>query len=381
MTIAKRALLKAFLMATCLVAPLVNAENGITTDQILIGQSITLKNGKSDYGVAVRQGVEVALAEINGAGGVHGRKIAIKVMDDDGSADKAAANARELIDKDKVFLLFGSVEGGPSTAVMNVALEKDVPFFGPMAGSPGLREAAKPIVFPVRVGHREEFIALMDQARSLGITKVGFYRKSTPTGEQHLANVRKHINKTGMELVADLPFGSDESEGQVRATVDRIRASGAQMVFNHGSVSAFERLIRMARLMGVKTYFYGVNSGSSQLAEHLGDLSHGMVFAQVVPSPWERKTEITRAYQSAIAKYKPDVDFSYGSLEGYLTTKAFAQALKLAGPNPTREIFARKLNGASVTFDGLTIGYGIGENPGLNYVDLALFTRRGRFQH
>ncbi|GAA6142907.1 ABC transporter substrate-binding protein [Hydrogenophaga sp. 5NK40-0174] len=380
MTIAKSAL-RALALTACLTVSVAQAEDGVSAREILLGQNITLKQGKSDYGVAVRQGVEVALKEINAAGGVHGRAIAIKVLDDDGSAENAAANAKELIEKDKVFALFGSVEGGPSTAVMKVALEHDVPFFGPMAGSPGLREADKPIVFPVRVGHREEFVALLDQARSLGITKVGFYRKSTATGEQHLANVVRHVNKTGMELVADLPFGSDESEGQVRATVDRIRASGAQMVFNHGSVSAYQRLIKMARLMGVKAYFYGVNSGSSQLADHLGDLSHGMVFAQVVPSPWERKTEITRAYQAAFKQYMPDVSFSYGSLEGYLTTKAMAEALKLAGPKPTRASFVSKLNGSVIKFDGLTISYLNGENPGLNFVDLALFTRRGRFQH
>ena len=47
----------------------------------------------------------------------------------------------------------------------------------------------------------------------------------------------------------------------------------------------------------------GVNSGSSQMVPRtLGPLAQGMVFAQVVPSPWERKREIAREYQDADAQ-------------------------------------------------------------------------------
>jgi len=43
----------------------------------------------------------------------------------------------------------------------------------------------------------------------------------------------------------------------------------------------------------------GVNSGSSQIVKGLGPLAKGMVFAQVVPSPWARRLEIAREYQDA----------------------------------------------------------------------------------
>ena len=54
----------------------------------------------------------------------------------------------------------------------------------------------------------------------------------------------------------------------------------------------------------------------------LGPLAQGMVFAQVVPSPWERKHAISREYQEAMAKGRPGMALSYGSLEGFLTAKA-----------------------------------------------------------
>jgi branched-chain amino acid transport system substrate-binding protein len=75
------------------------------------------------------------------------------------------------------------------------------------------------------------------------------------------------------------------------------------------------------------------------MAQHLGPLSHGMVFSQVVPSPWQRKTAITREYQEELEHHLPGQAFSYGSLEGYITAKALVAALRTAGPKPTRESF------------------------------------------
>ena len=357
------------------------AEDGIAPKSILIGQNITLKAGKSDYGVAVREGVDVAIREINDKGGVNGRQIVIKVMDDDGNSSQAAQNAATLIDQDKVFLVFGSVEGGPSTAMMKVTVEKGVPFFGPMAGSPELRADPTQPVYPVRAGHREEFIALMNQARSLGMSRMAFFRSDTATGEAHLDNVRRHINSAGLQLAADLPFKSDVTDEQLKATVEQIKSSGAQMVFNHGSASVYVRLIRLAKQMNCKAVFWGVNSGSTQIAEQLGDIAHGMIFAQVVPSPWERKTAITRAYQAAMKQYAPNGKYSYGSLEGYVTAQALAVALQKAGANPTRASFAAGLKDTQMDIEGLRLNYHQDKNPGLTLVDLAMVNRRGQFIH
>ena len=123
------------------------AENGIGKSSILIGQSITLQGGKNDYGMAVMAGIETYLNDVNSKGGVYGRQIVLKTLDDDNKSDKAEANARELINKEKAFVIFGSIEGGPSTAVMKVTNELKVPFFGPMAGSPTLPRPNQPWVF------------------------------------------------------------------------------------------------------------------------------------------------------------------------------------------------------------------------------------------
>ena len=357
MHISKIALVAGLLWAGSVSA---QAEDGVTARQLLIGQTITLQGGKNDYGVAVLAGVEAGLAEVNRQGGVSGRQLVLKVLDDDNQPAKAEANARQLISEHKVFLVFGSLEGGPSTAVMKATTELKVPFFGPMAGSPTLRTPHQPLVFPVRAEHKEEFRRLLAHAKSLGMQRVGFLRANSDTGLLHLANVKALAQAEGLTLVADLPFASD---------------------VNDAGIGVYARFIREARAKGLKTAFFGVNSGSTQLARHLGEVSHGMIFSQVVPSPWERKTAITRASQDAFSAHKPGQEFSYGSLEGYLTTRALVEALQRAGRQPTRDSFVAGLKNATIPMEGLTLRYSDQAHPGLDWVDLAIVTREGRFRH
>ena len=372
---------KVGLGAMLLLAFAAQAEDGVTPRQVLIGQTLTLQGGANDYGVAVSEGVTAALDQANRAGGVLGRQIVLTVLDDDNKAALAETNARQLVTKDKVFLLFGPIEGGPSTAVMKVAVEQGVPLFGPMAGSPTLRTPHQPLVFPVRAEHKEEFRALMTQARSLGMQRLAFLRSDSPTGQLHLDNARRIAQTLGLELVADLSFKPDIDAAGIDALARQLASSRAQMVFNHGGIGVYEKLIRQAQAIGVKASFYGVNSGSTQLASHLGPLGPGMIFSQVLPSPWERKTGITRAYQEAFARLKPGQAFSYGSLEGYLTGKALVEALRRAGPNPTRASFLAGLRNAELDIDSIRINYREGEHVGMTLVDLAIVTREGKFRH
>lgn len=355
-----------------------HAEPGVSAGEIVIGQNITLQGGKSAYGVEVEAGVQTVLDATNRSGGVNGRRIVLRVLDDDNQSSKAEANARQLV-KEGAFVLFGSLEGGPSTAVMKAAVELKVPFFGPMAGSPTLRRPHQPLVFPVRAEHREEFRALIRYGASTGLRRVGFLHADSNVGRQHLANVRLAAQEAGVELGTGVAFKSDVSDEQLAEMLRAFEAARVDMVINHGSASLYTRLIRLAREAGSRITFMAVNSGSTQIAASLGELAQGMVFAQVMPSPWARKTAITREYQEAFSRAHPGRAFSYGSLEGYMTAKALVMALKLAGAQPTRESFVKGLAGVSFDLGGITASYASGQNTGSTFVDLAIVTREGKF--
>ena len=351
---------------------------GVTDTSIVLGQNLTLQGGKNGYGVAAAQGMKLYIDQANAAGGVHGRKIVTRILDDDNKADKAEANARQLV-ADGAFMLFGAIDGGPSTAVMKAANDLKVPFFGPLAGPPTLRSPHQPLVFPVRAEHKEEFRALMAWGKSTGLKTVGFLRADTPVGQMHLANVQRIAQELGLQVVMDVPFKGDISDAQIGAWVKGIESSKADMFLNHGSAGLYQKLVAQAKAAGLKTTFMAVNSGSSQIAKGLGPQAKGMVFSQVVPSPWARKLAIAREYQDAARKADPKAEFSYGALEGYMTAKAMVMSLQATGRDLSRASWLRTMSDARFDLGGVTLRYQDGNHEGARYVDLSMVDRDGRF--
>lgn len=364
--------------ALCLGASTLFAEPGVTDKTLTIGQTIALEQGRNAYGVAALQGVRLYIDKINGEGGVNGRKLVLRTLDDENKATNAAANARQLL-ADGAFILFGSIEGGPSTAVAEVAAENKVPFFGAMAGSPTLRRPHQAYVFPVRAEHREEFRALMTWGKTTGMTTVGFLRADTEVGRTHLDNVRLIADELGLKVVLDLPFKGDVSDAQLDQMVGAIGQAKPDLIFNHGSSGLYQRLVAKAKGVGLGTAFMGVNSGSTQIAAKLGPAAHGMVFAQVVPNPRDQRQPIVREFLATARKAQTAGDLSYGELEGYLTTKALVMALKATGGNPTREGFMRTLEASRFDLGGIAVRWKAGDHEGARFVDLSIVGKNGRF--
>lgn len=357
------------------------AEPGVTPGEVLIGQSITLQGGRNEYGVAVMDGVKACLDQANAAGGVHRRRVVLHTLDDQNQSAQAEANARALINQRGVFALFGPIEGGPSTAVMKAAVDLGVPLFGPMAGSPGLRRPYQPLVFPVRAEHREEFRALMRYGRERGMTRVAFLHSDSEVGLAHMVNVKAIADATGMQVVASLPIKSEVDDAKIDDIVRQLAQSQPHLMFNHGSAGIYERIIRKGRGAGLSTAFMAICSGSTQLAQKLGPMAAGMVFTQVVPSPVNRATQLTRDYQDSFRRAWPDKPFSYASLEGWFTARALVESLSAAGPQLTRPRWLMALHQAPIVVSGLTLRYDATEHRGSNFVDLAMYTRDERFLH
>lgn len=351
---------------------------GVTDQEIVLGQDLALQGGKNNYGVAAAQGMKIYFDAVNAAGGVHGRKIVTRILDDDNKNANAEANARKLV-QDGAFMLFSAIDGGPSTAVMKVANELKVPFFGPLAGPPILRRPHQPLVFPVRAEHKDEFRALMAWGKNTGLSTVGFLHADSDVGKMHLENVKLIAQELGLKVVVAIPFKGDITDAQIGEWVKTIGSSQAGMFINHGSASLYQKLVAQSKGAGLKTVFMGVNSGSSQIAKGLGPLAQGMVFSQVVPSPWARKLAIAREYQEASRKADPKGDFSYGALEGYVTAKALVLSLRATGRDLTRARWLETMKNIKLDLGGMTVVFKDGNHEGSRYVDLSMVDRDGRF--
>src|SRR5580658_262856 len=120
-------------------------------EPIKIGTPIPLSGPTAVYGVPILKGAELAVADINAAGGVLGRKLELLSRDSKASADEAVRLSRELIIKDDAEFLLGTLTSAEAPAVSTVAKENKIVFIAPSAKSTLLTDAAHihPYIFRV----------------------------------------------------------------------------------------------------------------------------------------------------------------------------------------------------------------------------------------
>lgn len=120
-------------------------------DTIKIGWPMPLSGPAAVYGVPVTKGAEIAIADINAKGGVLGRKLELLARDSKASPDEAVRLARELIIKNEVDFLSGTLTSAEAPAVSTIAKENKVVFVAPVAKTVQLTAPANlhPYVFRI----------------------------------------------------------------------------------------------------------------------------------------------------------------------------------------------------------------------------------------
>ncbi len=103
------------------------AEDGVTNDTIVIGAYGPLSGPSSGLGLGARAGLELAVEQINSAGGVNGRKLAVVFEDDAFSPSKALASVKKLVEQDKVFMIFGLSGSNPTVGTLNYVRDLQIP--------------------------------------------------------------------------------------------------------------------------------------------------------------------------------------------------------------------------------------------------------------
>src|SRR6266705_1815589 len=132
------------------------AEPGVTKGAILIGQSAPLSGVNAPLGVEQRDGALAYFEFINKQGGVHGRKIVLKTIDDGYVPARTAANVKKLIEEDRVFALFFLRGTSHVAEAVKVFVPAKVPLFSCSCGALSLREPLNPYLFHTRASFQDE---------------------------------------------------------------------------------------------------------------------------------------------------------------------------------------------------------------------------------
>ena len=150
------------LAAFMAVLPAAYAEDGVSADKIVLGQAAALTGPAAALGQGMKVGLEAAFAEVNKAGGIKGRKLELKSVDDGYEPTRSIGVVKKLLNEDKVFAIIGTVGTPTAAAILPIAANAGVPVIGAFTGVEFLREPYKPLVMNVRASYYQETEAMVE---------------------------------------------------------------------------------------------------------------------------------------------------------------------------------------------------------------------------
>ena len=350
-----------------------------SSSEIVFGQSAALTGPASELGTGMRLGLESAFAEVNAAGGVDGRRLALVSLDDMYEPEAAVANTRELIEKHDVYALVGAVGTPTSRAAQPVTSDAAVPYIAPFTGAEFLREVREQAnVVNVRASYFQETAEIIARlTEDLGITKIGILYQDDSYGRAGLAGVRRALDDHDLPLAAEANYPRNTEI--VKGALLDLRRYDPEAVVIIGAYKPAAKLIRFARRLDFRPVFVNISFvGTSALAEELGAEGAGVYITQVVPFPLDDSIPVVESYQEALAAFAPDAEPGFVSLEGYLAGRLVVEGLRLAGPGASRTEFLDALrNAPPVDLGGFELEYGVEDNQGSDRVYLTVIDADG----
>jgi branched-chain amino acid transport system substrate-binding protein len=356
------------------------AEDGVSKDKILFGQVAALKGPAQALGQGMSEGILAAFEEANRAGGINGRKLELKSVDDGYEPEKTIEATKKIINEDKIFALVGPVGTPTSRAGQPIATEAKVPFIGPFTGAEFLRDPYNRYVVNIRSSYFQETEAWIEHlTKDLGIKKIAILYQDDAFGLAGLEGVKKALTKRNMSLVASGTFKRNTTA--VKAALLDIMKGEPEAVVTVGPYKPIAEFIKLARAQKMDAVFVAISFvGSDSLAEELGNQGAGVVISQVVPFPWDKSLPLVVSYQAAITAVNPNAKPGFVTLEGYLVGRLVVDAIKRIPGEPSREALLDAIAKAPFDLDGVKLNFGPTKNQGTDQVYFTILQADGTFK-
>ena len=346
--------------------------------KILLGQSAAMSGPAAQLGIQFHAGAKVLFDRVNAAGGINGKAIELKTLDDGYEPDRCAANTKKLIEED-VFSLFGYIGTPTSVVALPLATNAKIPFIAPFTGAQALREPFNRYAFHVRASYYDETARIVNQLYAVGMKNIAVFYQNDAYGQAGLAGVNRALAAVNSKPVALATV--ERNSVDVAAAVRTIVAAKPEAVVQISAYKSCAAYIREARKAGSGAQFFNVSFvGTAALANELGADARGVVVSQVMPFPFAAVTPLSAEFIKAATASK--VDLNYSSMEGYVAAKVFVEALRRAGNNPSREALITGMESLrELNLGGFFVDFSPTKHAGSSYVDLTILTSDGRVRH
>lgn len=328
----------------------------LAKEPIRIGFPIPLSGPTAVYGEPVLKGAQMAVAEINAKGGVLGRKIELLPRDSKASADEAVRLSRELIIKDNVDFLAGTLTSAEAPAVSTVAKENKIVFIAPTSKSTILTDAKHihPFIFRISSNTDVEGMAgATEMARFKDVKTVATIAPDYAYGHDSINAFVKALAK----LRPDIKIVDEEwpklGEADFTPFITAQMSKKPDAVYCSLFAGDFITFVKEATPRG---YFKAIDNrlidgaevGTTDEAQALGkDYPFGIIADAYDPVIWPN--DEPPAHKKFIADLKKFTHAKYASgwsVVGYQSIEALAAGIKKAGDTKSTDV-SKALEGLS----------------------------------
>jgi len=338
-------------LACALVAALTTAaaalgatrsDPGVDANSILIGGTAPL-SGEASAGAGVARGAEAYFKWVNAHGGVNGRKIEYRYLDDGYDPSRTVQATRQLVQQDKVFAIYNTLGTANNLAIRSFLNQSKVPQLFSASGATTLgRDYAQ---YPYTMGYIPSYGAegkIYGQyiVKTRPKAKIAVLYQDDDYGNDLLGGLRKGLGGRARQLVAKA--GYDPTATDVASQVAQLKGSGADtfaiFAFGKFSLQAFFAMNKLGWRPKV-TIVNAVSSASGLMALPPAKSTEGavsIVFTKDPANPAWAKDKGLKLFQTVMKRYYADGVKSGYAAAGASSAYTMVDALKKAGKDPTR---------------------------------------------
>jgi len=358
-------------LLACALAALAHAD-------ILVGQTADLTGPSAVSVKECSDGAHLYIDAVNAQGGVNGQQVRMVSLDDAFDPKKAAENARKLIDQGAVALFL--TRGTPHTqAILPLLAEFHVPLVAPSTGAMVLNQPVNPWVFNVRSSYQREAERAVQHLNVIGVTRLAIVQVDDSFGADAVQGVLKGLAQAHLAPAVQVKF--NRAKPDFGTLIPTVIQADPQAVFFIGSSGSVADGIAHLRSAGSRAQAVTLsNNASAGFVKELGLNARGVIVSQVFPYERSHGYAFVREAQE-LAKKRGIAELTPQMLEGFAGAKVLVEALRRAGPGPTRAGVEKALEDMhSFDLGGLSIGYSPAHHSGLDFADLAIIDADGHYR-
>jgi branched-chain amino acid transport system substrate-binding protein len=250
--------------------------------EIKIGVAEALTGNAAQYGVPIRKGFELAVGEINGAGGINGKRIELVIEDEQGKKEEAINVFKKLIFQDKVLMLFGPTLSNSAQASDPVAQANKVVVFGTSNTADGITSIGN-YVFRSSVTEADIVpVTLKVAAQKNGLKKVAvLYGNDDAFTKSGYDNFRKALEAAKIPVTTTESFAKGDVDFKPQLT--KIKASTPDAVVLVALVAEGSSIMVQARQLGINLPFL---TGNGMNSPKIFELAKDSADNLWIGSPW-----------------------------------------------------------------------------------------------